>query len=105
VRRFSTTNEDGVPVKAWADVAENVPCLLDAGKRQLEPLATQDQQQIADRSGTLFALPGNPIKPGDRVVLTHGGTGAYVVQPDPAQVLDLNGTSHYEFRVEQVPGA
>lgn len=106
VRRGTTAVVSGQSVTTWHTVAYDVPCLLDVGTRSLpEPSYTAEQQRTLDRSGTLFALPAADVKPGDRVVLTRGASGTFLVKPDPATVSTLTGAHHKEFRVEEVPGA
>jgi hypothetical protein len=104
VKRPSTTIVDGESVIIWAAVTTDLPCLLDVGTASMpEPTYTAEQQRTLDRSGTLFTLPTSDVKPGDRVVLTRGQSGTFLVKPDPATVSTLTGPHHREFRVEETP--
>lgn len=104
VRRSTTTIVGGVPTTTWATLTEALPCLLDVGTASLpEPTYTAQQQQAYDRAGTLFTLPTADVKPGDRVVLTRGAAGTFLVKPDPAGVATLTGPHHREYRVEETP--
>lgn len=104
MKRGTTTVVSGQPVTTWATVTENLPCLLDAGTAALpEPTYTAQQQQAYDRAGTLFTLAAADMKPGDRVVLTRGQSGTFLVKPDPATVSTLTGPHHREYRVEETP--
>lgn len=81
-----------------------MPCLLDAGTASLpEPTYTSEQQRTLDRSATLLTLPSADVRPGDRLTMTRGATGTFLVKPDPASVATLLGPHHKEFRVEETP--
>lgn len=103
VRRSVSTSVDGIPTQVWSTIATNVPCLLDAGDSQAEPTYTALQQQTADRSGVVFFLPAQDVKPGDRITLSRGATGVFLIKPDPALRSTLAKPSHREFRCEEVP--
>lgn len=106
VKRPTTTNVNGVPTTVWNVIATDVPCLLDAGTTgQPEPTYTATQQQALDRSGIFFTLPTSDVKSGDRVTLTAGQVGTFLIKADPANVSTLRGVSHREHRCEEVPGA
>jgi hypothetical protein len=104
VKRASTTVVSGMPTTTWNTILSDLPCLLDAGTQgQPEPQYTATQQTTLDRSGLLFALPTADLKPGDRVVLTRGQSGTFVIKPAPSNVSTLSGVHHREFRCEEVP--
>ena len=87
----------------WGVVVADLPCFLDASGHQLDPTLSETAQQRLDRTGTLFTLPAADVLPGDRVVLTRGAVGTFLVRQDPANVATLQGPSHAEHRVEEVP--
>jgi hypothetical protein len=89
---------------AWQTVASDLPCLLDVGTvGEPEPTYTGEQQRYLDRSGTLLTLASADLQPADRVLMTRGQSGTFVVRPDPAKVSTLTGVSHHEHRVGEVP--
>ena len=99
VRRSVRTYEDGVPSYTWTTVAEDVAVLLDANKRED---GQEFEYQKADRIGLLMAGPRADINAGDRVQMTRGPVGTFVVKGDPDERPSLHGLSHREFRVTEV---
>ncbi|MEJ7634306.1 hypothetical protein [Aeromicrobium sp.] len=99
VKRSARTFEDGRAAYEWFTVAIDVPCLLDAVERSED---SETEFQKADRRGALLSGPGSPMQPGDRVVMTRGAAGTFLIRDDPEQRANFHGISHREHGVEQV---
>jgi hypothetical protein len=105
IRRAQKIVMNGDPMNSWATIAADVPCLLDASRAQPEPTYDRDRQTaFNDRAGVLLTSPHTDLLPGDRLTMTRGATGTYVVRPDhPGSVPTLMGMHHMQFAVDQVP--
>ena len=104
VERFTETLEDGSPVRTWSEVAAGLPVLYSRDQADFDPAWTASQRREADQRGTLFALPGANIQPGDRVRITRPATLTLTleVQPDPSTIPTLHSVAHCEFEVRSV---
>ncbi|KAA1376115.1 hypothetical protein [Aeromicrobium fastidiosum] len=98
VSRSFRSFSDGRASFEWAEVSTDLPCLLDAHKPdEGQPV----EFERADRKGQLLTGPRADILPGDRITMTRGAVGTYVVQPDPDERSTFHGLSHREFLVKQ----
>lgn len=103
IERNTYTMEDGSPVMTWAVIGVRVPVLFSKDSAEFDPTWTATQRREADQRGTLFALPGADIQPGDRVTLTRPMDGGkFEVLPDPSKVLTLHTIHHREYAVREV---
>ena len=98
VSRSFTTFNDGRAHYEWATVTDVLPCLLDAHKPD-EGLEVEFQK--ADRKGLLLTGPRVDVIPGDRITMTRGASGAFVVKSDPEERPNFHGLSHREYVVTQ----
>lgn len=103
LRHRATVYRQGVT--AWSPVLAAVPCLLDTGTAHEAEFSDSVKQRPRGRVGKLFTLPFVDIHPGDRVVMTRGSSGTFVINPNPALVGVLTEHHHYEFSVSEVTPA
>jgi hypothetical protein len=98
VSRSVRTFDDGQAAYSWTTVGENVAVLLDASKRED---GEEFEFEKADRVGLLMSAPDADLRPGDRLTMTRGPVGTFVLKGDPADIPTLHGFSHREFRVTE----
>lgn len=107
-----TTVVDGVQSYVWVPVKSNVRCRLDlqyirSGK---DPQWTPEAGRPVDRAGVAFFESGEPVKVGQRLVITKGPIGTYLVGGDDLGAVDEvflgrgSHVHHLEVGVKEVPG-
>ena len=85
----------------WADLATDVPCLLDVIGQQRDV-----SEKETDRTAILYVLGhGTPMAAGDRIVMTLGGQGTWILDVNPKRVSDLRQPSHVEWPCSEVSAA
>ena len=100
VVRSVTVDRDGSPVKTWATIAEDVPCLFSVSTLDVDPLWDLTITERAAVMGKLIASPSAPIKPNDRLVFTRPvGMGTARVSARGAVVPGPHGPSHVSYDV------
>lgn len=104
VERATERMVDGSPVRSWAVVGVRVPALLSRESMVIDPSDASERRE-ATSTGLLFTLPGAPIEPGDRVVITRPpflAGSAFEVEQDPSDVLTLHDAHHREYKVRSL---
>jgi hypothetical protein len=105
--RLDPTNVDGVASYTYTKVASGVRCRVDlsflrAGKDQGW---TPEAGRASDRTGVAFFESGVNILPGDRIVMTKGPTGTFLLEGSLDEVQDGLKTHHLEVGVTEVAKA
>jgi hypothetical protein len=107
---MNETDVDGAPTYDWVAIKTNVRCFLDLSYQRpgKDPGWTPEAGRPADRSGVLFLQDGEPLKPGDRVVITRGepkGTFEALGALDTVPQATRGRVHHIEAYVQEVANA
>lgn len=102
---LQSTFVDGVPRTTWVAVATGVSCFLDLNflRRGKDPMWTPDAGRVMDRSGVLFVKGTAPVKSGQRVVMTKGPSGTFLIEGAVDEVWRPSSKHHIEVGVTEVP--
>lgn len=110
IKRLNQTDVDGAPAYNWTTVKENVRCFVDLSYQRpgKDPGWSPEAGRPADRAGVLFMLPTEPLKPGDRIVVTRGeprGTFEVLGALDTVPQASRGRVHHIEVGIEEVAQA
>ncbi len=108
--RMTQINSDGAPTYAYTKVKENVACFLDLTYRRpgLDPKWIPEAERPSDRSGVLFLGPSEPLRPGNRIEMTHGqpkGWFQVTASVDSVVAARTTRVHHLEMYVQEVQTA
>lgn len=103
VQRLSDVQFDGLISTQWTQVAD-LRCFLDLSyiRSGKDPVWTPDSGRAQNRSGVLFLPPGANVEPGDRIVMTKGPSGTFVVQSALDEAWTPRKLHHLECYVTEV---
>lgn len=107
IKRSETTIVDGVESFGWVTVASGVPCRMDLQfiRSGRDPQWTPEAGRMEDRTGVGFFLADAPVRTGDRVIVTRGPSGTFLLEGSIDEVQGRHGrTHHIEVGVKEVPG-
>jgi hypothetical protein len=106
VSRSVTLSDNGTGIAEYETfpVIVDLPVLLDAANEgELDPSWSEAQRVFRDRAGILFAAISPELFVGDRVKLTRGTSGTFLIEGAPPAVIGAQGfPSHCQYRVRQV---
>lgn len=105
LQTLSSTFVDGVPRTAWVDVATSVPCFLDLDylRRGKDPMWTPETGRARDRAGVLFLKGTAPVKSGQRIVMSKGPSGTFLIEGAVDEAWRPSSKHHIEVGVTEVP--
>lgn len=103
-------SEDGTPIQGTSIIESKVPCRIDthrSGGLRRNDFVVRNKQTFASREYALAFLPvGVQIKPGDRMVITHGPRFGTLFQVITAEMVsNAFGADHINAEIEVVDGA
>lgn len=103
VLMFGTSQIDGFTQQAWL-TRESTRCFLDLNfiRSGKDPVWTPDSGTAQNRSGVLFLPKNSTARPGDRIRMTKGPSGTFVITGVIDEVWTPKRFSHLECRVEEV---
>ena len=104
VYRLEEISNDGVVSQEWNVIESGIRCFLDlnfirAGK---DPTWTPDQASAQNRAGVLFLDAKSSAIPGDRIVMTTGPEGTFLIDSAMDQAWRPSGKHHLETYVSEV---
>jgi hypothetical protein len=108
VERLEETNVDGAATYEWRPVASNVMAFVDLSYSRpgVDRLVPPEAGRPTDRSGVAFFLPEQNVSSGDRIKLTRGLKGTFMLDGRFDEVPGRHGTSHHiEVGCTEVPNA
>jgi hypothetical protein len=109
VKRGAQTDIDGVPSYDWRDASTGVPCRVDLSfvRSGKDPLQwTPEAGRAKDRTGVAFFLPTADVMVGDRIVVTRGPSGTFLVEGTFEEILGRHGRVHHiELGIKEVAAA
>ena len=96
---------DGKPVTTWQPVQTNVACFLDLNflRRGKDPMWTPEAGRVMDRSGVMFLSTKANVKSGQRVVMTKGPSGTFLIEGAVDEAWRPTSKHHLEVGVTEVP--
>lgn len=98
LKRLTETTTDGVPTGIqWSTVKENVHCKIDTtfSRRGKDPMWTPEAGRKVDRMGVGFFYADEDVRPGDRIIMTHGPTGTFELDGAWDTPTDRRGDPHH----------
>jgi hypothetical protein len=112
VLRLTETAEDGVPITDWSPLTDGYGndvtyrCFLDLTfmRRGKDAMWTPEAGRPADRTGVFFAMGDIPIRSGDRIVMTRGPVGTFLVEGAFDEAWTPRQRHHIEIGVVEVAG-
>lgn len=109
VKRLTETEVDGASTYDWHNVEVNERCRVDLNfqRHGKDPMQwTPEAGRATDKTGVAFFLPTANIRPGDRIVVTLGPTGTFLVEGAFEEILGRHGrVHHYEVGIKEVAPA
>lgn len=106
--RLAESNQDGIASYTWSTIKRSIPLRIDLSfqRRGKDPDWISEAGRPTDRTGVAFFGPGLDVRPGDRIVMTHGPTGRFELQGSRDYVPDRYGDVHHiEIGVQEVAQA
>lgn len=102
---LTETFVDGIPTMTWTEVATNLRCFLDLNfiRRGKDPMWTPEAGRPSDRSGVLFVMGKAPVKSGQRVKMTKGPVGTFLIEGAVDEAWVPTSMHHIEVGVVEVP--
>ena len=104
VRRLVASDLDGMPVHTWKTVAKDVPCFLDLNfiRKGKDPVWTPEAGRTADRSGVLFLGGDTVARSADRITMTKGPSGTFLIEGAVDEAWRPTDRHHIEVGVVEV---
>ena len=107
ILRLTSTSVNGVEVTTYQQITEApIRCRLDLQliRHGKDPHWTPEAGRAAERTGVWFGLvKGDQVKSGDRLLMTKGPTGTFLVEGALDDVFDATKLHHVEVGVKEVP--
>jgi hypothetical protein len=105
LRQLNESIVNGIPQSTWVDVQTNVKCFLDLNfiRRGKDPMWTMEAGRPSDRSGVLFVVGTAPVKSGQRVQMTFGPSGTFLIEGAVDEAWRPTSKHHIEVGVVEVP--